>query len=100
MSESLHPGIATSLLNNHREPVKLSFFTPVILATQEAEIGGISVSSQLGQIVLEALPRINTSQKRTGGVAQGVGPEFKSQYCQNKTNKTEKPTLIIPVKLF
>jgi hypothetical protein len=26
--------------------------------------------------------------KRVGGVAQGEGPEFKSQYCkQNKTNK-------------
>jgi hypothetical protein len=25
--------------------------------------------------------------KRTGGVAQGVGPEFKPQYHQNKTKK-------------
>jgi hypothetical protein len=24
------------------------------------------------------------SQKRTGGMAQGVGPEFKLQYCKNK----------------
>jgi hypothetical protein len=23
-------------------------------------------------------------KKRAGGVAQGVGPEFKSQYCKNK----------------
>jgi hypothetical protein len=26
----------------------------------------------------------NPSQKRAGGVAQGVGPEFKPQYCKNK----------------
>jgi hypothetical protein len=25
-------------------------------------------------------PQINLSLKRVGGVAQGVGPEFKSQY--------------------
>jgi hypothetical protein len=29
--------------------------------------------------------------KKTGGVAQGVGPEFKSQYCkQKKSNKKHK----------
>jgi hypothetical protein len=26
----------------------------------------------------------NPSQKRAGRVAQGVGPEFKSQYCKKK----------------
>jgi hypothetical protein len=26
----------------------------------------------------------NTSQKKAGGVAQGVGPEFKPQYHKNK----------------
>jgi hypothetical protein len=29
----------------------------------------------------------NTSQKRAGGVAQSVGPEFKSQYCKKKKRK-------------
>jgi hypothetical protein len=47
---------------------------PVILATQEAEIRRIAVQSQPGQIVHEILPQKNPSQKRTGGVAQGVGP--------------------------
>jgi hypothetical protein len=28
-------------------------------------------------------PEKNPSQKRVGGVAQGVGPEFKLQYCKN-----------------
>jgi hypothetical protein len=32
------------------------------------------------------------SQKMTGGVAQGVGPEFKPQYCKTKNkNKQKKP---------
>jgi hypothetical protein len=62
---------------------------PVSLATQEAQIRRITVQSQ---------PRANSSQdpiskkkkkpsqKRAGEVAQGVGPEFKPQYCQ-KINK-------------
>jgi hypothetical protein len=36
----------------------------------------------------------NPSQKRAGGVAQGVGPEFKPQYCQ-KEKKREKKLYII-----
>jgi hypothetical protein len=58
--------------------------TPVILATQEPEIRRISVRSQPRQIVCETLSQKNPSQKRTGGVAQGVGPEFKPQHCQKK----------------
>jgi hypothetical protein len=50
---------------------------PVILATQKAEIRRIVVLSQPGETVLETLSRKYPSQKRTGGVAQGVGPEFK-----------------------
>jgi hypothetical protein len=71
------------------------WLTPVILAAQEAEIGRIVV--QPGQIVCVTISqkkkkkkRISgrkknlkkkkfPSQKRTGGVAQGVGPEFKPQ---------------------
>jgi hypothetical protein len=57
---------------------------PVTLSTQEAEIRRVTVRSQPGQIVLETLCRKNPSQKRTGRVAQGVGPEFKPQYCKKK----------------
>jgi hypothetical protein len=39
------------------------------------------------QIVHETLSQKNLSQKRADGVAQGVGPEFKPQYCKKKTNK-------------
>jgi hypothetical protein len=50
---------------------------PVILATQEAEIRRITVWSQPGKIVPKTLSGKNPSQKGFGGVAQGVGPEFK-----------------------
>jgi hypothetical protein len=45
------------------------WLTPVILATQEAEIRRIAIPSQPGQIVLETLSRKNTITKRAGGVA-------------------------------
>jgi hypothetical protein len=57
---------------------------PVILTTQEAEIRRITVRSQPGQIVCKTLSRKNPSQKRTGGMAQGIGPEFKPQYHKKK----------------
>jgi hypothetical protein len=36
------------------------------------------------QIILESLSLKNPSQKRAGGVAQGVCPEFRSQYRKNQ----------------
>jgi hypothetical protein len=42
------------------------------------------VQSQPRQIVQETLSPKNPSQKRAGGVAQGVGPEFKHQYHKKK----------------
>jgi hypothetical protein len=53
---------------------------PVILGTQEAETRKITIRSQPGQIVHVTLSRKNPSKKGAGGVAQGVGPEFKLQY--------------------
>jgi hypothetical protein len=60
------------------------WLTPIILATQEAKIRSISVQGQPRQIVLETVSQKNPSQKRAGGVAQGLGPEFKPQYCKKK----------------
>jgi hypothetical protein len=60
---------------------------PVILATQEAEIRRIVVRSQLGffkRPYLEKNPSHKHKKKRPGGVSQGVGPEFKLQYCKKK----------------
>jgi hypothetical protein len=55
------------------------WFTPVFLATQEAEIRRIAVRNQPRQIVHETLE--NTQHKKAGG---GVGPEFKPQYHKKK----------------
>jgi hypothetical protein len=57
---------------------------PVVLATQEVEIRRIVVQRELLQIIHEPLSQKNLSQKGAGGEAQGVGPEFKSQYHQKK----------------
>jgi hypothetical protein len=59
--------------------------TPVILATQEAEIRRITVQSQLGKWFVKPYLEKKHHKKRAGGVAQGIGPEFKPQY--HKTNK-------------
>jgi hypothetical protein len=48
------------------------------------------VQSQPRQIVCETLSQKNPSQKRAGGVAQGVGPEFKPQYCKKKKTPKQK----------
>jgi hypothetical protein len=68
---------------------------PVIPATQEeAEIRRIMVQSWPRQIVHETLSWKNPSQKRVGGVAQDVSPEFKFQYYKQtniqKNLKTKK----------
>jgi hypothetical protein len=52
-------------------------------------------SKPAGQIVRETLSQKHPSQKRAGGVAQGVGPEFKPQYCRKK--RKERRENISPV---
>jgi hypothetical protein len=56
------------------------WLTPVILATQEAEIRRIMVGSQPWQIVLRDPISKNPHKNRAGGVTQGKSPEFKPQY--------------------
>jgi hypothetical protein len=51
---------------------------PIILATQKAEIRRIVARSQLRQIVCTILSQKTHYKKRAGGLAQGIGPEFKS----------------------
>jgi hypothetical protein len=65
-------------------------------ATPEAEIKRIKVQSQPRQIVCRTLSRKNPSQKRIGGMAQGIGPEFKLQYCQKKKKPPPTSDLLPP----
>jgi hypothetical protein len=58
--------------------------TPIILATQEAEIRRIVVQSQPNQIFQEILSQITLHKNRAGGLAQGESPEFKPQYRKKK----------------
>jgi hypothetical protein len=61
---------------------------PIILATQEAELRRIVVQSQPGEIVPQDPISKKTHHKNgVGGVAPGIGPEFKPQYCKKQTNK-------------
>jgi hypothetical protein len=60
------------------------WLTLIILATQETEIGRIAIRSQSRKIVCKTISQKNLSQKRTGGVAQGVDPEFKPQYHKKR----------------
>jgi hypothetical protein len=36
----------------------------------------------------------NPSQKRAGGVAHGVDPEFKPQYCKTNKKTKKRPKII------
>jgi hypothetical protein len=65
------------------------WLTPGILATQEAEIGGSRLEGSPGKQFCETLYRKTLYQKRAGGVAQGVGPEFKPQYCKKQKRGKE-----------
>jgi hypothetical protein len=44
------------------------------------------------QIVHKTLSQKNPSQKMAGGVAQGVGPEFRPQYHKRKKKKERNDT--------
>jgi hypothetical protein len=54
------------------------------------------VQSQPRKIVSKTLSQKNSSLKRDGRVAQGVGPEFKLQYPEKK--KTTKQNPVLPKK--
>jgi hypothetical protein len=54
---------------------------PVILATQEVEIRRIVVQKPAqANSQRDSISKKCISQKRAGGMVQGVGPEFKPKY--------------------
>jgi hypothetical protein len=60
----------------------------VAYATQEAEIRRILDRSLPRQIVTrDPIWKKPFTKKRAGGVAQGVGPDFKPQYAKKKKKK-------------
>jgi hypothetical protein len=85
------------------------WLTPVLLPTQEAEIRRITVRSQPGQIVQEALSqkkkkerkkKRKKSQKRAGGAAQGTDTKFKPQYFKKKKGmNNQKLSLRVVVQI-
>jgi hypothetical protein len=59
----------------------------IILAIQDTEIRRIVVQSQTQANSSQDPISKKTKQKTDGGVAQGVGPEFKAQHCKKKEKK-------------
>jgi hypothetical protein len=58
---------------------------PVILTSQEAYKEDLNSRKPEQISLLRWVSQKYPSQKRAGGVAQGVGPEFKSQYWEKKS---------------
>jgi hypothetical protein len=76
--------LKSSLKSRNLKTAGHRWLTPIILATQEAEIKRITVQSQPGQIVCETLSQKTLHKNRAGGVAQGEGPELKPQYLKKR----------------
>jgi hypothetical protein len=53
--------------------------------------GGSQLEASLGKQYSSLYLKKPITQKRAGGVAHGVGPEFKPQYHQKKKKKKLKP---------
>jgi hypothetical protein len=68
--------------------VGCQWLTPVILATQEAEISTVSVRSQLGQTVWETLPQKNPSHKRGWRSDSRCRPWVQTPVLQKRKKKT------------
>jgi hypothetical protein len=62
---------------------------PIILATQETEQEDRGLRPAWGNSSRDPILKKTITKKRTSGVAQGAGPEFKLQYHKNQhqTNK-------------
>jgi hypothetical protein len=79
----------TSFILKTKIDARCLWLMPVILATQEAEIRRIMVWNQPGQKFSRPYLEKKTSQKRAGGIARGIGPEFKPQYHTHTHTHTQ-----------
>jgi hypothetical protein len=79
--QAVHP----TLFPPSRVFLQHRWLTPVILATQEAEIRTITVQTQPQHSPQDPISKIPIT-KRAGKVTQGEDPEFKPQYCKKRKN--------------
>jgi hypothetical protein len=79
---------------------RCQWLTSVILAPQEAEIRRILVWNQAGQRVFRTLSQKNPSQKRSGGVAQGISYKFKPSTKKNKHQLLVYSSLVMTLSLW
>jgi hypothetical protein len=83
---------------------RCQWFTPVILATLEAEIGRIQAGGQPRQRVFKTPPISKiTTEKWTGGVAQVYGTCFASQNCKpelNSNSSLASPKTAVSVQML
>jgi hypothetical protein len=66
----------------------------VAYACSPSYSGGLWLKASLDKYFSDSLPQKNPSQKRSGGVAHGTGPEFKPQYGKKKKKERKKPVRI------
>jgi hypothetical protein len=81
--------VKTFCYQNYSKSDRCQWLTPVILATQEAEIRKISVLSQPRPIIRVTLSQKPLHKNRASGVTQHEDPEFKPQYHRKKKELVE-----------
>jgi hypothetical protein len=80
LSNYIFTAMAYHLFNTPKNMTGCQWLTPEIRADQEDLSLKPTWANSSGNPILEK----NSSHKRAGGVAQGVGPEFKHQYCKKR----------------
>jgi hypothetical protein len=58
------------------------WLTPIILATQEADQEDSSSKPTQANSLRDPISKKTHHKERASGMAQGVGPELKPQYCK------------------